>query len=319
MIVESAGDKMNTEFSSILDSVKKRKEAVLSRTIDGEIYQRRFIPKDRLILLGGGHISEALIKIAVTLDFSVTVVDDRYEFANTTRFFDADEVICDCFEPAIERLNITDRDYICVVTRGHSFDKECVAKILSGTTPYYLGMIGSKRKVAGVFESLREQGCSEEKINMIHAPIGLSIGSVTVPEIAVSICAELIACRRAKKDMKYDHAMAQTEANLSVMDFLANSAQPRAFAMILSSSGSTPAKSGAIMAVDADGRIYGTIGGGCGEAQAKRAAMRLIGTGASKTLTIEMDNDAAADGGLVCGGSIMVLIEDVTEESYETD
>ena len=85
-------------------------------------------------------------------------------------------------------------------------------------------------------------------------------------------------------------------------------------AMILSSTGSTPAKSGAIMAVDADGRIYGTIGGGCGEAQAKRAAMRLIGSGESEILTIDMDNESAAGGGMVCGGRITVLIEDLEED-----
>ena len=305
---------MNTEFKNILDSVNKSEETVFSRTVDGVTYHRRFIPKDRLILLGGGHVSEALIRIAATLDFSVTVVDDRYEFANTTRFPDADEVICDSFETAIERLAITDRDYICIVTRGHKFDKECVAKIISGTMPAYLGMIGSKKKVNAVFESLIEEGYSEEKLGRIYAPIGLSIGSVTVPEIEVSICAELISCRSALKKCYDNNSLTQTEANLSVLSFFAAGDCPRAMAMILSSTGSTPAKSGAIMAVDADGRIYGTIGGGCGEAQAKRAAMRLIGSGESEILTIDMDNESAAGGGMVCGGRITVLIEDLEED-----
>ena len=300
---------MNKEFSDILNRICHGEEAVLCRTVNGVSYHRRFIPKERLIILGGGHISEALVKIAVMLDFSVTVVDDRYEFANTARFPDANAVLCDDFESAIESLEITENDYICVVTRGHSFDKGCMMKILSGTMPYYLGMIGSHRKVTGVFESLREQGFDEEKINAVHAPIG--------PEIAVSICAELISCRRAKKESAYKSSLTQTEANLNVLEFLAHGSGFRSFAMILSSSGSTPAKSGALMAVDADGKIYGTIGGGCGEAQARRAAMQMLGTGAFKILRIEMDNEAAAEGGLVCG-TIIIWIEDIKEDSCET-
>ena len=314
MIVKSAGDHMNAEFSGIINSLQNREEAVLSRTVAGVAYCRRFVPKDRLIILGGGHISEALVKIAVTLDFSVTVVDDRYDFANPARFSEADEVICEQFEDAIDRLRICERDYICVLTRGHQFDKECVKKILSGTMPFYLGMIGSEKKVAGVLESLKGEGFSNEKISKINAPIGLPIGSVTVPEIAVSICAQLIACRRAFKQPYDDNTLIQTEENSDVLSFLANGDRPRAMAMILSATGSTPAKSGALMAVDADGRLYGTIGGGCGEAQAKRAAMRLIGSGKSKILTIDMDNDAAAKGGMVCGGRIEVLIEDIRED-----
>ena len=310
---------MNTEFLTILKHLDKREEAILTRTVDGVSYTRRFVPKERLILLGGGHVSEAVAKIAPMLDFFVTVVDDRGEFANTARFPEADEVICDTFESAIDGLHISERDYVCVVTRGHSYDKECVRKILSGTTPFYLGMIGSKRKVAGVFESLREEGFSEERLRAVHAPIGLSIGSVTVPEIAVSVCAELISCRRAEQKQTDENLLTQTEANRAVLRFLAGGKTPRAMTMILSASGSTPAKSGAIMAVDPDGNIYGTVGGGCAEAQAKRAAIRLIGTGESKLLTIDMDNDAAADGGLVCGGSIRIWIEDVAEDSDETD
>lgn len=313
IILPSVGDSMNSEFFEILTILSRREEAALSRKIDGITYQRRFVPKDRLILLGGGHISESLVKIASMLDFSVFVVDDRYEFANSLRFPEADEVICAPFEEAIDRLHITERDYICVLTRGHSFDRECVAKILSGTMPFYLGMIGSKRKVAGVFESLREAGFPNDRINAVFAPIGLSIGSVTVPEIAVSICAQMISRRRAEKRQQSDNTLIQTEVNQELLSFLASSDQPRAFAIILSSTGSTPAKSGAMMAVDADGRMIGTIGGGCGEAQAKRAAMRLIGSGDSRVLTIDMDNDAAAEGGLVCGGRIKILIEDIQE------
>lgn len=310
---------MNREFFAILDHINKREKAVLSRCVDGVCYQREFIPKDRLILLGGGHISESLIKIAVMLDFSVTVVDDRYEFANTTRFPEAEKVLCGEFEEMIAALEITPRDYICVLTRGHSFDRECVSKILGGTMPFYLGMIGSKRKVSGVLESLRESGFADDRISAIHAPIGLPIGSVTVPEIAVSICAEMIGCRRMNQSTMTENTLLQTEVNMDLIRYLALENSPRALVMILSATGSTPAKAGAMMAVAPDGRIKGTIGGGCGEAQAKRAAMRMIGTGESKVITIRMENDAAADNGLVCGGSIRVLIEDIKEDNDETD
>ena len=132
--------------------------------VDGVTYTRVFLPENRLIPLGGGHIAQPLCAIAAMLDFAVTVVDDRAVFANFERFPEAAQVICNSFSAAITGLDIRATDYVCVITRGHRWDGECLRQILSGTLPKYLGMIGSKRRVEGLLGVLSEEGFDPEAL-----------------------------------------------------------------------------------------------------------------------------------------------------------
>ncbi len=135
---------------------------------------------------------------------------------------------------------------------------------------------------------------------------------MTVEEIAVSICAELVQCRRAAPSAPCENELAQTNADPALLSYLAQSPEPKALALVLSSCGSTPVKSGSLLAVNATGRIYGTVGGGCGEAEAARQARQLIGTGSARLLTVDMNNDVAADEGMVCGGTMTLLLQDLS-------
>ncbi len=303
----------NHEFSALLAQVARGESAVLTRTVGGETYTRRFVPRERLILLGGGHVSLALARVAAALDFSVVVADDRAEFANRERFPMAERVLCDGFAAAIAALDVRAGDYVCILTRGHRWDGECLRALLSGAEPRYLGMIGSKRRVAGLLGALRDEGFDAGCLARVHAPIGLMIGAVTPEEIAVSIAAQLIECRRASPAVPDAAALAQTNADLSPLRFLAEGAGKKALCLVLSTKGSTPVKSGALMAVDGLGRGYGTIGGGCGEAEAMRRARALLGTGKTAVLELDMTADAAAEDGLTCGGTMTVYVEDVGE------
>ena len=276
---------MRKEFQDIWDAVTAGREADLVRTVDGRRVVRRFLPPERLVLLGGGHVSLALYEAALKVGFAVTVADDRPAFASYTRFPEAKEVICDSFENALPRLNIGAGDFVCVLTRGHKDDTVCMKYLLRGNEPRYLGMIGSHRRVKGLFELLGEEGYDKERIGRVHAPIGLAIGAVTPAEIAVSICAELIAAR---------HAL-PAEAGLLPQQ----------------NTDSTPVKGGALMGADKLGNAAGTIGGGCGENQAILAARRLMGTGKSQVVTVDMTGEVAAMEGMVCGGTMDVLIEDL--------
>jgi xanthine dehydrogenase accessory factor len=299
------------EFRAIAKRLSTGYPADLIRTAEGRRYVRRFVPEERLILLGGGHIAQPLCAMGAMLDFAVTVVDDRPAFANHERFPTASQVICDNFAAAIGALELRSTDYVCVVTRGHRWDGECLRRILSGRLPSYLGMIGSARRVAGLLGLLAEEGYDTDALSRIHAPIGLKIGAVTPAEIAVSICAQLVEHRRGlPRQAEEADLMAQTNTDPALLQYLAESDEPKAVLLVLSSTGSTPVKSGAIMAVDALGRCYGTIGGGCGEAEATTRARRLIGTGKSLIIEVDMDNDVAEQEGMVCGGSMRVLIED---------
>ena len=173
------------EFRPILEELEAGRSAVLHRTVDGVEYTRLFRPRERLILLGGGHIAQPLCRMAAMLDFDVTVVDDRPDFAAASRFPEAAHTVCDAFAAAIAALKLRESDYVCVITRGHRWDADCLRQILSGAMPSYLGMIGSRRRVAGLMRLLKDEGHDAEKLAAIHAPIGLAIGAVTPAEIAV--------------------------------------------------------------------------------------------------------------------------------------
>ncbi|MBR1533613.1 MAG: XdhC family protein [Ruminococcus sp.] len=300
-------------FAEIAEQLNRGESPELTITVNGQEYIRRFEKSDRLILLGCGHVSLDVYNFAMMLGFSVVAVDDRPSFANRERFPQA-EIICDSFLSAIEKLTITERDYVCVLTRGHRWDKECVEAILSGTMPYYLGMIGSRRRVAGLKVSLEEQGFDPQRIGQLHAPIGVDIGAMTTAEIALSICAQLIQVKRRVRYVPKENELLQTNVDEKLLRYLSDPKEPCVCITVLNSTGSTPVKSGSMMAVNRLGQTVGTIGGGCSEAAAIAKARRIIGTGTKESIVIDMSNEVAADNGMVCGGEMTVLIEDVVSE-----
>ncbi len=272
-----------------------------------------FFPEDRLIILGGGHVALPLAEFAAKTGFSVTVADDRLSFANPGRFPWADRVICNSFEQGIRELRIRRQDYVCILTRGHRYDAECLRTILGGEEPGYLGMIGSRRRVALLKEGLLEEGVSPQGLGRLHSPIGLDIGGITPEEIAVSILAELIAAKRKGNTEK--NLRNQSDLDYQVLERLASEEQvPKAVVTIIRTKGSVPRRAGAKMLVYPDGRLLGSIGGGCSEAAVLTAARQLIGTGKSLLQHVDLTGEAAEDEGMVCGGVMDVLIQDVPAE-----
>ena len=304
---------MLEQLKEVYRAVGAGRQAALSFEMDGERYTRSFCPPERLIVLGCGHIGQALCRYAADLGFSVTAVDERPDYANYTQMPEASEILCDSFPNAIARLGITEQDYVAVLTRGHRFDADCLRAILPGAFPKYLGMIGSKRRVALLLQQLETEGIARGDLERVHAPIGLAINALTVKEIAISIVAELIACRRAGLDRRArETRLAAEDIDRALLEFLASDERPKALLLVYETGGSTPVKSGAMMAVDRLGRTAGTIGGGCSEAAVLTDARRIIGTGQRRSVTVDMSNDIAAEEGMVCGGRMKVLIEDVS-------
>ena len=153
-------------------------------------------PPPQLIIFGAGHIGICLARIGKMLDFSVTVVDNRQEFASKDRLPWADMVIADDYARAMQSVTFSERSYVVILTHKHTHDFEVLEQCL--TKPHcYLGMIGSKAKVAKVFQQLKDQGVPEETIRQIHSPVGIKIGANTPAEIAISILAEIIQVRSA--------------------------------------------------------------------------------------------------------------------------
>ncbi len=180
-------------------SFSSRSEPGLVRMQSGDLY---FIdpvrPRSSLVIFGGGHISMPLARMASEVHFGITVVDDREAFANRERFPAAQRVIRTPFAEALDRLQIHENTYLAIVTRGHLFDREVLRGALD-TQAAYVGMIGSRRKIRTLFESLEEEGFSRERLDAVHTPIGLDIGAKTPEEIALSIAAELVQVRAERQ------------------------------------------------------------------------------------------------------------------------
>lgn len=184
---------------SILDVLHLKTPRVITLTYCNEsvkVFIDPILPQARLLILGGGHIAIPLAIMGNLLEFQVSVVDDRPSFANPARFQQVSQVLCQDFETAIREFAFDANTYIIIVTRGHRHDKTCLAEVLKKTKPAYIGMIGSQRKVAALFEDLREDGFPEAELKTVYAPIGLDIGAQTPAEISVSVMAEIIMVRR---------------------------------------------------------------------------------------------------------------------------
>lgn len=152
------------------------------------------LPRCRLLIVGGGHIGQAVGNWASDLGFDVWVVDDREEYVSPARFPRAERLICGEIGPTLKNLEITPDTYCVIVTRGHNHDEEALYHLVDRQARY-VGLIGSRRKIKLIFDDLEAEGVSAEALAKVYAPLGIDIGSQTVPEIAVSILAELIAHR----------------------------------------------------------------------------------------------------------------------------
>lgn len=168
------------------------------RQAGSTVFIEPVVPPPLLLITGGGHVGQALALQAMLVGFEVTVVDDRAEFTDPTIFPQGVKTRCGPVSEEIAACPIGPDTYIVIVARGHRQDAEALAACIRQPTAY-VGMIGSRRKVALIRKSFLEGGlATPEEFDRVFAPIGLDIGAVTVPEIAASIVAQLIAVRRKK-------------------------------------------------------------------------------------------------------------------------
>ena len=285
----------------------------MERSGEETLVREPMLPQERLIVLGGGHIALPVCQFGAACGFAVIVIDDRPDFANRARFPAAAQVICDSFENGIASLNVTPFDYVVVITRGHRHDADCLRALLPGVWPAYLGMIGSRRRTKGLLQMLKDEGFDDERLSRICTPIGLPIGAVTPAEIAVSIISEVIAYKRLPEHGDPKRCCADSDLELSTLQYLAENREPKAIVTVIETKGSTPRGTGAKMAVSPLGKVTGSIGGGCSEGAVIRDAVRIIGTGRYRVIDIDLTGEVAESDGMVCGGTMKVLVEDAAE------
>ena len=251
-----------------------------------QVFCDRLGQEMHLVICGGGHVSIPVIKIGVMMGCKVTVLEDRPLFADNARRAGASEVLCDSFEHGLSQIQGGDNTYFVIVTRGHRYDQVCLEKIVRKSHAY-IGMIGSRRRVAAVKEAILEGGGDPKVLEGLYSPIGLDIGAETPEEIGVAIMAEIIEVKNKKRRTGgYSKEMLRE---------------------IMKPAGDVGTK----MLVLPDGKCVGTTGGGCMEADVARRALHMIRDGSEerKLCHVDMTGAEAEDEGMVCGGIVDVLLE----------
>ncbi len=167
---------------------------VLEWNADAYDYYEPVCRAGRVWIFGGGHVGQALVPVLAGLDFRVAVYDDRPELADAAHFPQAEQVILGDYQHIDSAVSLRAEDYVIIMTHGHQADFALLEQVLRRPL-FYVGCIGSRKKVACTQARLRAAGIAEEAIASVHSPIGLAIGAQTPAEIAISIVAELIQCR----------------------------------------------------------------------------------------------------------------------------
>lgn len=307
------GTQLGARIKSLAEEALKKEDVCLFEIADDvgaqSILVECFHPVARLLVLGGGHIARPLVKIASLLNYEITVIDDRPAFANSERFSEAKEVICDDFVRALKHQRIDPGTSVVIVTRGHKHDLDCLKHVLQ-YEPGYVGMIGSRRRIKLVKEHLIESGYPRDRVDRVYMPIGLDIGAETPEEIAVSIAAQLVEVRRgvAFYPMPPTSTSEQWDLLARMLEYV-NRGEPLVAATVIRTKGSTPRKPGAKMLVLPDGSCFGTIGGGCGEAEVRNEALMLFDSPGIKVYRVMLHADIAAEEGMACGGEMDVFLE----------
>ncbi|MBD3183137.1 hypothetical protein GF312_12655 [Candidatus Poribacteria bacterium] len=198
--IEAEGKEKNAVFvkfrEEISNSLLSKKPELIKTKEDELIFLEPIYPLPNLIIAGAGHIGQALSHLARLLDFEVTVIDDRWEFANKDRFPEAHNIIVDDIGRAMASVEIYPDSYIVIVTRDHKNDADALRQCIDSEAAY-VGMIGSKRKIELMREKFLQEGwATPDQWEQVYAPIGIDIHSKTVQEIAISIAAQLVLIRR---------------------------------------------------------------------------------------------------------------------------
>jgi xanthine dehydrogenase accessory factor len=202
----------NDAFGKAREAIRSRRPQLVHYELDDDfaqetglicggqmdVYIEPIEPSPELFVIGAGHVGFHLARLAHEVGFRVHVVDDREKFANAERFPHAIEVVVEDIPAWIARASLPAHAYAVIVTRGHTNDLDAL-RALAPLELRYLGLIGSRAKVARIYDALVDDHLPPEALARVHAPIGLDIGAVTPQEIAVSILAELIAVKHGKE------------------------------------------------------------------------------------------------------------------------
>lgn len=199
-VVEQAARFLESRADTRVFQVKEFAPALIAWS-EAKILCERIQAEPRLLICGAGHVGASLARLASLMGYRATLIDDRAEFVDR-KFFpekNIELVAAENWSQAVQTAVGNGRGVsIAIVTRGHSEDEQCLRAVI-GIEVDYVGLIGSKRRTNIVLQRLRENGAAEERLEKVHAPVGLDIGAVTPEEVALAIMAEIVAVRRGGK------------------------------------------------------------------------------------------------------------------------
>ena len=188
-------------FSQACERVQQRQPHHLQITVERAgrrlEYRINLTPAPILLIAGAGHVGQALANLTAGLDFQVVVIDDRPDLASRKRFDPLVDLIVNDIPGALRQYQLDENCYVVIATRGHMQDQQALETVIRRPTAY-VGMIGSRKKSHTILDNLTAHGVEQSCITRVHTPIGISIGAISVREIAVSIAAELIQVRRQR-------------------------------------------------------------------------------------------------------------------------
>jgi xanthine dehydrogenase accessory factor len=190
----AAADVAADPLREVLEAHLRSGKSGMEETAQGRVFLTVHVPSARLVVTGAVHISQALAPIAQLLGYDVTIVDPRTAFASPERFPDV-KVIAEWPDVALPPLGVDRYTAFIALTHDPKIDDPALAHALSRDC-FYIGALGSKKTHARRLDRLKAGGISEAALARIHAPIGLPIGAVSPPEIAVAIMAEITASLR---------------------------------------------------------------------------------------------------------------------------
>lgn len=276
---------------------------------DGKYLSETLSQKLDVVMCGGGHIGLAVYNLSLFLGWNVTIIEDRSDFCTPEKYPKANLIIGD-YEKEIEKLNLTSSAVI-IATRGHKHDKTCLEATLLKKCRY-VGMIGSKSKVhetkKAIYSNIQngESNILKEDLESIYSPIGLDIKAQTPEEIAISIVAEIIQVTKESKK--------QLEVDVALLKRLAKENGNFVVSRIVEKSGSAPREQGSTMVVFSNGEIQGTVGGGAVENRVIEDSKKLLSNKEKRAqlFTHNLSNTKASELGMICGGSVKVLLTKFT-------
>lgn len=197
--ISAKDEKLVEEMEAVYESVLNGKTYRLQLTFDGKVYEEIIDASQKVYIFGGGHVAQQLVPVLARCDFNCVVIEDRPEYADPGLFENKCDIILVEEGTLSQNLpDITENDFVCIMTRGHKDDYLLQAAVLKGKAAY-IGVIGSRRKIAAVNAKLFADGFTQEDIERITSPIGIDIMSETPAEIAVSIAAQLIMVRAGRR------------------------------------------------------------------------------------------------------------------------